>query len=40
MNKNIAVIQGDGIGPEITNEAFKVLNAVSEMRGHKFNENL
>lgn len=37
MNKNITVIQGDGIGPEITNEAIKVLNAISEIKGHKFN---
>ncbi|TKJ17012.1 hypothetical protein CEE44_00560 [Candidatus Woesearchaeota archaeon B3_Woes] len=36
MNKNITVIQGDGIGPEITNEAIKVLDAISEVRGHKF----
>ncbi|MCK4521260.1 MAG: hypothetical protein KAU20_01710 [Nanoarchaeota archaeon] len=36
MNKNITVIQGDGIGPEITDEAIKALNAVSEVRGHKF----
>ena len=27
MEKNIAVIKGDGIGPEIVNEAIKVLNA-------------
>ena len=36
MNKNITVISGDGIGPEITTEAIKVLNAVAEKRGHKF----
>ena len=29
MEKNIAVIKGDGIGPEIVNEALKVLNAIS-----------
>ena len=29
MEKNIAVIRGDGIGPEIVNEAVKVLNRVS-----------
>ena len=28
MNKKIAVIKGDGIGPEIVDEAEKVLNAV------------
>jgi len=37
MNKNITVIQGDGIGPEITNEAIKILDAISKIRGHKFN---
>ena len=28
MEKNIAVIKGDGIGPEIVTEAMKVLDAV------------
>ncbi len=32
----IAVIPGDGIGPEITPEAVKVLNAVGEIRGYTF----
>ncbi|MDO5520172.1 MAG: 3-isopropylmalate dehydrogenase [bacterium] len=36
MNYNIAVIPGDGIGPEITTEAMKVLDAVGEKFGHKF----
>ena len=27
MTKNIAVIRGDGIGPEIVNEALRVLAA-------------
>ena len=36
MKKNIAVIRGDGIGPEIVNEALKVLNAVAEIYGHEF----
>jgi 3-isopropylmalate dehydrogenase len=36
MTKNIALIKGDGIGPEITAEAIKVLNAVSTKFGHKF----
>ena len=27
---NISVIKGDGIGPEIVDEAIKVLNAVSK----------
>lgn len=37
MTKNIAVIKGDGIGPEIVNEAIKVLNKVGEKYGHTFN---
>lgn len=37
MEKNITVIKGDGIGPEIVNEAIKVLNAVADKYGHKFN---
>ena len=37
MTKNIAVIKGDGIGPEIVNEAMKVLDKVAEKYGHKFN---
>ena len=34
---NIAVIKGDGIGPEIVEGAETVLDAVSEKYGHKFN---
>ena len=37
MVKNIAVIRGDGIGPEIVNEALKVLDKVAELYGHTFN---
>lgn len=37
MEKNIAVIKGDGIGPEIVTEAMKVLDKVAEKYGHKFN---
>lgn len=33
MNFNVAVIPGDGIGPEIVTEAQKVLNAVGEKFG-------
>lgn len=36
MEKNIAVIRGDGIGPEIVDEALKVLNKTAEIYGHKF----
>ena len=36
MNKNIAVIAGDGIGPEIVEQAIKVLDRVCEKYGHTF----
>ena len=36
MNYNIAVIPGDGIGPEIVREARKVLDAVGAKYGHEF----
>lgn len=36
MNKTIAVIRGDGIGPEIVREAIGVLDAVAEKFGHSF----
>ena len=36
MKKNIAVIRGDGIGPEIVGQALKVLDAVAGMYGHEF----
>ncbi len=34
---NIAVIPGDGIGPEVINEGLKVLNSISKKLGTKFN---
>lgn len=37
MEKNIAVIKGDGIGPEIVNEAIRVLEKTAQKYGHKFN---
>ena len=37
MVKNIAVIRGDGIGPEIVDQALKVLDKVAELYGHNFN---
>ena len=37
MNKNITLLKGDGIGPEIVDQAVKVLGAVAEKYGHKFN---
>jgi 3-isopropylmalate dehydrogenase len=36
---NIAVIKGDGIGPEIVDEAIKVLDAVSQKVGIELNYN-
>lgn len=35
MKLNITCIPGDGIGPEIVNEAKKVLNKVAEVYGHE-----
>ena len=37
MTKNIAVIRGDGIGPEIVNQAIRVLDKVAEKYRHTFN---
>ena len=37
MDKNIAVIPGDGIGPEVTRQSIKVLNAVASKYYHNFN---
>ena len=36
MNASIAVLEGDGIGPEIVTEAVKVLDAVAARYGHQF----
>jgi len=36
MNKSILVLKGDGIGPEVVDQASKVLDAVAEKFGHKF----
>lgn len=37
MEKNIAVISGDGIGPEIVKQTVRVLDKIAEKFGHKFN---
>ena len=37
MNKNITVISGDGIGPEVTRETLKALNAIAIKFHHHFN---
>ncbi|BDD07957.1 3-isopropylmalate dehydrogenase [Fulvitalea axinellae] len=36
MEKKIAVLPGDGIGPEVTAQAIKALDAVAKSAGHKF----
>lgn len=36
MNYNIAVLGGDGTGPEVINEGVKVLNAIGNKYGHTF----
>ena len=36
MEKNIAVIKGDGIGPEVVSETMKVLDAVGQKYNHQF----
>ena len=36
MKKKIAVIEGDGIGPEVTRQSIRVLNSIAETFGHEF----
>jgi 3-isopropylmalate dehydrogenase len=36
MRLKIAVLPGDGIGPEVTREATNILRAVAELGGHEF----
>ena len=36
MEKTITVIRGDGIGPEIVNQAIRVLDRIAENFGHTF----
>lgn len=36
MQKNIAVLKGDGIGPEVTDQAIKALKAIEKVFGHQF----
>ncbi len=36
MKKNIAVIYGDGIGPEVTQVSVNLLNAIARRFGHEF----
>ena len=37
MNFDITVLPGDGVGPEVTDEAVKVLKATGKRYGHAFN---
>ncbi len=37
MQFNLAVLPGDGVGPEVTSEAIKVLQATGDRFGHDFN---
>jgi 3-isopropylmalate dehydrogenase len=37
MKKNIAVINGDGIGIEVTTQSIRVLHAIAERYHHEFN---
>jgi len=36
MKKKIAVIEGDGIGPEVTRQSVKILNAIAKQFNHEF----
>jgi 3-isopropylmalate dehydrogenase len=36
MKKNIALLPGDGVGPEVTAEAVKVLNKIAGKYNHEF----
>ena len=36
MNYKIAVVPGDGIGPEVVGQAIRVLDEVGEKYGHTF----
>lgn len=35
--QNITILKGDGIGPEVVDQALKVLNAIAEKYDHTFN---
>ena len=36
MNAKIAVLPGDGIGPEVIEQALKVMNAIADRFDHEF----
>ena len=37
MNYSVACIYGDGVGPELMNQAIKILRAIGEKYNHRFN---
>ena len=37
MEFKVAVLSGDGIGPEVTRESIKILEAIGSRFGHTFN---
>ncbi|HEY8185839.1 MAG TPA: 3-isopropylmalate dehydrogenase [Pyrinomonadaceae bacterium] len=37
MKLKITVLEGDGIGPEVTREAVRVLQSIATLHGHEFN---
>ncbi len=39
MQFNLAVLPGDGVGPEVVTEAIKVLQAIGNKFGHNFNRH-
>lgn len=39
MNYNLAVIKGDGVGPEVVDEGLRVLEKIATKYGHTFNFN-
>ena len=39
MKYDLAVLPGDGIGPDVTTEGVKVLRAVGDRYGHEFNQH-
>ncbi|MDR1773461.1 MAG: 3-isopropylmalate dehydrogenase, partial [Clostridioides sp.] len=36
MNYKVALISGDGIGPEVIEETIKVLDVIAKKYNHKF----
>ena len=39
MKFNIALLAGDGIGPEVTEQAVKTLDAIADVYNHTFKFN-